>query len=223
MRYRHLAIASCALLALAACKKEQTNGAGETSPASSFSSPPAEAQDPSAPPASELSGLKVHDIPAYAQEPARPDMVAINGTDITVRMTNAMKTSTEWVRDFPALYKPMMDCLEHTPEGAAYAADVTAQGMDTLAVKVVALDGIFYDCTIAKSGGTPVSMIETEESSVNGPGFYPRHAGTPYVNNPQCHKMEPVVARPSGMIGWLAFQIPDCDLRKASGLDQKPQ
>ena len=134
MRYRHLAIASCALLALTACKKEQTNDAGDHSPASSFSTIPIETQDSSAPPSSEL---RVHEIPSTAPEPARPDMIAINGTDITVRMTNAMKTSTEWVRDFPSLYKPMMDCLEHTPEGAAYAADVTAQGTDTLAVKVV--------------------------------------------------------------------------------------
>lgn len=222
MRYRYLAIASCALLTLTACKKEQENDAGETSPASSVFSIPAESQEASAPPASGLSGLKVHEIPSSAPEPVRPDMVTIQGTDISVRMTNAMKTSAEWVRDFPVLYKPMMDCLEHTPEGAAYAADIVTQGNDTLVVKVVALDGIFYDCTIAKSGGTPVSMIETEESSVNGPGFYPRHAGTPYVNNPQCHKMEPVVARPSGMIGWLAFEIQDCDLRGLSGVGQKP-
>ncbi len=220
MRYRYLAIASCALLTLTACKKEQTNDAGEPSPASSFSTIPIETQESSTPPS---NGLKVHDIPSTAPEPARPDMVTIQGTDISVRMTNAMTTSTEWVRDFPALYKPMMDCLEHTPEGAAYAAGIIVQKDDMLLVKAVALDGIFYDCSIAQSGGTPSSMVETEDRHTNGPGFFPRHAGTPYVDNPQCHKMEPVVARPGGMIGWLAFQIPDCDLRKASGLDQKQQ
>lgn len=203
-------------LGLTACKKDnEKSGAGDHASLASVVSAPAEINALEAEaslPSGEMKGLSVHTIPTPAESPVipLPEMKPVAGTDIFVRMSQRMVQNPGWTQRFPELYKPLLDCLEQVEGGAAYAAGVTEESAQLLLVKIVGLDNHGHECRITKTGGQALSITPVETLDESGPAFYPRFAGKPLTNNPECYIMEPVVARPGGMIGWLAFKKDNC-------------
>ncbi len=210
------------LLALTGCKKDhkQTEAGDGSSPASVVSAPMevAEIEPPEITPQEELAtlpsaetkGLSVHTIPAESPIVAMPEMKAVAGMDMAIRLSPRMTKTPGWTQRFPEFYKPVNDCLMQVDGGGAYVAAVKEDAASQLLVSIVGLDNHWYECRIGMAGGKPVSLRETEESVADNAAFYPRTAGSPRTNNPQCYALESVVARPGGLIGWLAFRIPDC-------------
>ena len=202
------------LLALTGCKKdhEQTEAGDETSPASVISAPmeitPQEEQ--ATLPSAEMKGLSVHTIPMESPIVAMPEMKPVAGMDMAVRLSPRMLKTPGWTQRFAEFYKPVHDCLMQVDGGGAYVSAVKEDSSTQLLINIVGLDNHWYECNINKAGGKPDALHETEETPIDNAAFYPRTAGSPRTNNPQCYTLESVVARPGGLIGWLAFRIPDC-------------
>lgn len=206
------------LLILSGCKKdtEETKAGGEISPALSSAAPveipemEAIQTHPSAEETTKL--LSIHTIPAHPQASALPDMTAITGMDMKVRISPRMKNDPAWAGSFPALYKAAGDCMTQMENGAAYIAGIPQYDTPEIRVVVVGLDGYWYECLIEQGGGTARVIKEIEPYHESGPAFFPMAAGRPKIDNPQCTALESVVAHPQGLIGWLGFKIPDCRL-----------
>ena len=211
-----LVVSVCGLM-LTGCKKDKEKSeAGDiSSPASVILVPeevsPSEGQ--ATLPSADMKGLSVHTIPRPSDSPSItiPDMKPVSGMDMSVRVSQQMMKALGWTQNFATLYKPVNDCLEQVDGGAAYAANVTETNQD-IAVQMVGLDGHWRECRITAAGGRALSMTTIDEQPEAGPLFFPRSAGRPLLNNPQCYSMEAVVARPGGLIGWLAYAAPDCRL-----------
>lgn len=195
------------LLILGGCKKDaaQDSSANSVMPAPTDVSP-AEAQ--ATLPSGAMKGLSVA-VPDTEARPAKlPDMKLISGTDMSVRISQRMADTPGWTQDFAAFYKPVSDCLEEIDGGGASVASVTANA-GQVTVIIAGLDGAWQECTIAAIGGQ-ASITPTNEKLYSGPVFFPRDAGKPVINQPQCIELESVVARPGGLIGWLGFQKLNC-------------
>lgn len=210
-----LLVLASGCFALTGCKKDQNEPeAGDVSSSASIISVPAEitAQEEQATrPSADMKGLAVHIVPAESPITALPDMVPVQGMDISVRISPRMKNTAGWTQYFATLYKPVNDCIDRVDGGAAYVASVKQDGSSGLHVQIVGLDNHTYSCRIPVAGGRASAIEETEQDAViDGAAFYPRSAGRPLTDNPQCYAMESVVARPGGLIGWLAFPLPDC-------------
>lgn len=204
------------LLALTGCKKDhkQTEARDESSPASVISAPmeitPQEEQ--ATLPSAEMKGLSIHTIPAESPLITLPEMKQIAGMDIAVRLSPRMLKTPGWTQRFAEFYKPVHDCLMQVDGGGAYVAAVKEDSNAQLLINIVGLDNHWYECRIGMAGGKPDALRETAETPTDNAAFYPRTAGSPRTNNPQCYALESVVARPGGLIGWLAFRIPDCGI-----------
>ncbi len=158
-----------------------------------------------------MRGLSIPAPALQSQPVALPDMKPVQGMDISVRMSQRMIQTPGWTQNFPALYKPVSDCIEQIDGGVAYVAAVKTESADTVLVTIAGLDGRWQECHITK-GGQIISVMTTQEQAYTAPLFFPRDAGKPVVKQPQCITMESVVARPGGFIGWLGFQKPECAL-----------
>lgn len=212
---KHTIIASLVLfLALTGCKKndEQKETGGPTAPVSVLSAPAEISAQESQQtlPSGAMKGLSVHTVPSATPAEELPDMVTIDGTDMSVRMSHRMKTTTGWTQKFPQFYKAVNDCLIQIDGGAAYATDVSAHDDGIVRAIVTGLDNQAYVCVIPAAGGTAASLREIEENAAGQILFYPRSGGRPFVDNPECYEMEAIVARPGGLIGWLAFPKANC-------------
>lgn len=200
------------------CKKDAEHAkAGEVlSPALSSNTTPAEIPEtealqrqPSAEESTKL--LSVHTIPAYPQD-ILPDMVAVTGMDMTVRLSARMKNDPSWVSSFPSLFKAASDCMAHVEDGVSYIAGIPDHTPPEIRIIMVGVDGYWHECLINQDGGPVIALKEIESYSESGPSFFPAIEGRPKINNPQCVALEPVVTRPQGLVGWLGFNIPDCKL-----------
>lgn len=206
------------LLALAGCKKDhkQTEAGDEKSPASVVSAPveitPQEEQ--ATLPSAEMKGLSVHTIPSESPVITVPEMKPVAGMDMSVRLSPRMMKTPGWTKRFAEFYRPVNDCLMQVDGGGAYVAAVKEDTGSQLIISIVGLDNHWYECRIGMAGGKLDSLRETEESVADNALFYPRSAGSPLTNDPQCYALESVVARPGGLIGWLAFRKPDCVIGK---------
>lgn len=215
------------LLALTGCKKDhkQTEAGDGSSPASVVSAPmEVTSQDPpeitpqeeqATLPSAEMKGLSVHTIPAESPIVVMPEMKPVSGMDMSVRLSSRMMKTPGWTKRFAEFYKPVNDCLMQVDGGGAYVAAVKEDTDAQLIINIVGLDNHWYECRIGMAGGKPDSLRETEESVTDNVAFFPHTAGSPLTNNPQCYALESVVARPGGLIGWLAFRIPDCVIGKS--------
>jgi|GEM_PF-3438727 len=213
-------IASLVLfLALTGCKKndEQKETGGPTAPVSVLSAPAEISAQESQQtlPSGAMKGLSVHTVPSVAQTEELPDMVTIEGTDISVRMSHRMRTLPGWTQKFPQFYKAVNDCLMQIDGGAAYASDVSDNDDGMVRAVVTGLDNHAYVCVIPAAGGKAANLREIETAPTGQILFYPRSGGRPFVDNPACYEMEAVVARPGGLIGWIAFHKSSCALAPA--------
>ena len=207
-------IASLVLfLALTGCKKDndQKETGGSQSPVSVLSAPAeiTQQEELQTLPSGAMKGLSVHTIPAQPKSAPLPDMIAMAGTDMSVRMSQRMRTTPGWVQDFPDIYKPLHDCLEQADGGAAYATQAVINSVRMNAV-IVGLDNNVYECQINMGGSDTASLKQSDEPVPQDILFYPRASGRPFTDNPQCFEMEAVVARPGGLIGWLAYPKATC-------------
>lgn len=214
-RFFVLLILSLCAVVLAGCKKDNEQSEAADLSAASVVTAPAEisaADIPAAMPSGEMRGLSIPVPTSDSQPVALPDMKPAQGMDMSVRMSQRMIQTPGWTQNFPALYKPVSDCLEQIDGGAAYVAAVKTESADTVLVTIADLDGSWKECHITNAGGQALSITAMQAQPYTGPLFYPRDAGKPVVTQPQCMIMESVVARPGGLIGWLGFQKPGCSL-----------
>lgn len=202
-------------LALTGCKKDNEQGetGGSASPVSVLSAPAeiSAQEEMQTLPSAAMKGLSVHTIPTTPTAAEMPDMVHIAGTDMSLRMSQRMKTTQGWTQKFPSLFHHIQNCLAAADGGGAYISNVTETG-DEINIEMTGLDNMGYNCRIADS--TP-TLTETGEATNGSVLFYPREGGRPLVNNPQCYDMEAMVARPQGLIGWLAYHKADCAIEQS--------
>lgn len=207
-----LLVLSLCGLTVAGCKKDNSKTeAGEISPASALSVPAEISADESfaTQPLGNMKGLSVQTPPADTPPVALPDMKLVKGMDVSIRVSQRMITTPGWTQNFAALYKPVSDCLEQA-DGPAAVADVTADSPHLFSVILAGLDGSWQSCQITDAGGQALSLKPISQPLQNSNTFFPRVAGKPVLDDDDCKIMEPVVARPGGLIGWIAFSKPDC-------------
>lgn len=216
------AILMVTLLMLSGCKKEtdQHKAGDSTSPALlsptlPLSPTPTEVSEAEAtatlPAGADSTALmSVHTIPAKPPQEELPGMETVSGMNMTVRMSPRMKNSTQWVGSFPTLFQAATTCMSQLEDGAAYIAGINDHQAPIVHVILVGHDGYWHDCPVDKTGQIAGDIKEIEPYDEVGPAFFPRTAGRPQTNNPQCTALEPVVTLPDGLIGWLGFTIPDC-------------
>ena len=208
-------ITLCAV-ALAGCKKDQDQtetGDVHSSPVSVMEAPEAFAARAALPPlpSPDMKGLSVEVTPHNIAAPdALPDMVPVPGMEMSVRISPRMKATPGWIQNFPALLPPMMNCLMKVDSGAAYVTHVAADDNSALRIDISGLDSEQFHCLIDKSG-TPSIGAAPDNGDHSSVLFFPRQAGAPVLENSDCYDKEAVVARPNGLIGWLAFPSASCN------------
>ncbi len=200
---------------LAGCKKDQDQtetGDVHSSPVSVIE----DAEDATVPeslpplPSPDMRGLSVEIAPQDTTPTTLPDMVPVPGMEMSVRISPRMKTTPSWTQTFAALLPPIMNCLMKVDGGAAYVTHVAAGDRGALHIDISGLDNENFRCLIGNSGTPSISAAEARDDHASSVLFFPRQAGAPVLENPECYDREAVVARPDGLIGWLAFPHNSC-------------
>lgn len=205
----------CAV-ALAGCKQDQEQtetGGVHASPVSVMEGPMEIAARDSMPPlpSPDMKGLRVANVPQSIPVPDMlPDMAPVPGMDMSVRLSPRMKSTTGWTQNFATLFPAMMNCLMKIDGSAAYVTQVTDHDNHVLGIEISALDEKRFYCRIDESGVLSVSATQSGDDLAPSILFFPRRAGRPVLDHPHCYEQEPVVARPNGLIGWLAFPVAAC-------------
>ncbi len=200
------------VVALAGCKKDQKQtetGDVHSSPVSVMGDEIKIDMPPMPPPG--MKGLRVETPPSPIPLPgAMPDMALVPGTDMSVRISTRMKTTPGWTSSFAYLLPVITNCLMKVDHGAAYVTYVTDHDNDVLGIDISALDGRHFYCHTSENGAVSITATEGIRDQAESVLFFPRQAGAPVLDHPDCYEKEPVVARPQGLIGWLAFPLPAC-------------
>lgn len=224
---RMIIVCLCAVT-LAGCKKDQEQtetGDVKPSPVSVIGDQPVRDMLETLPPlpSPDMKGLSIEIAPQgeatgtgtgteMATSPPLPDMAAVPGMEMSVRISPRMKATPGWTQAFGAMLPPMMNCLMQADGGAAYVTNITGHDRDALGIDIATLAGENFRCVITASG--IASLRTSEDAGRPAPVlFFPRSAGTPVLENPDCYDKEAVVARPNGLIGWLAFARAACPAR----------
>lgn len=205
------------VVALAGCKKDQEQtetGDVSSSPVSVIEGSEEMAARETLPPlpSPDMKGLSVEIAQQNMSTPtALPDMAAVPGMEMSVRISARMKITPGWTQTFAALLPPMMNCLMKVDGGAAYVTNVAGHDKGALRIEVSSLDGENFHCLVTEGSPPTIAPAENEDRAVSVL-FFPRSAGAPVLENQDCYEREPVVARPNGLIGWLAFPLAGCSM-----------
>ena len=196
---------------LAGCKKDQDQtetGDVHSSPVSVIEGAGEIAAQESLPPlpSPDMKGLSV-DITTQKQTTpaALPDMVPVPGMDMSVRISARMKNTPGWTPSFANLLPVIMNCLMKVDNGAAYVTHITDHDNHAPGIEISGLDDRHFYCQIAQNGTPSIAATQSGGDHASSALFFPRQAGAPVLDQPECYEIEPVVARPNGLIGWLAF------------------
>lgn len=158
-----------------------------------------------------MKGLNVEATPQERTTPAAlPDMVAVPGTETSVRISPRMKTTPGWIQNFSTLLPQITNCLMKAANGIAYVTHIGRDPKNSLRIDISDLNGNNFHCLMDKNGGVTLVTAQDEVPLNSSPLFFPRLAGAPVLKDPDCYETEPVVARPDGLIGWLAFPSASC-------------
>ncbi len=211
------AILLCVVI-LTACKKDsdESDTGGMKMPPVSLLSPETSAETAAtialAPPGA-ARGLSVPlTATATAAAPAMPEMINVPGTDTRVRISARMKNTAGWHQQFATAFQAVHDCLSQVDQGAAYvtAASPLHNGF---VIDLYGLDQQAYRCTVSQTAPTTLSpRAEDTHAALPSVLYFPRSAGAPVLERPDCYDVEPLVARPQGLIGWMAFIRAACRL-----------
>lgn len=206
------------LVMLTACKKDTDNtdtGGASLPPVSLLS---AETLPAAAPPPAATSVIRGFDAAAVSVNagtapptPVLPDMVNVPGTDISVRLSARMKNTPGWNQQFATYFHDIHLCLTQVDGGAAYVTEINSADPHNV-IDLYGLDAQAYRCTVQNGHATVAPRTVKAQSPLHQVMYFPRVAGAPVIERPQCYDVEAVVARPQGLIGWMAFLRADCGL-----------
>jgi hypothetical protein len=123
-----------------------------------------------------------------------------------------MASAPGWSSRFPMLFTALHKCLLQVDNGAAYVSAIQ-QADNFLTIDLYGLDEQPYQCEVTAAGHTSLQRQAATDTPLKADTLYfPRAAGAPVLPQPHCHDVESVVARPQGLIGWMAFRRGDCAL-----------
>jgi hypothetical protein len=141
--------------------------------------------------------------PASAPAQSTPATLPEAPSPADVVITARTQAAEDWSRFLPVLYPGLIACLAAHPSPPAYAVSVIPMNRGLMAVHTVGVEGAVYRCTIATTGGAPVTNEPIPiATQLSGPSFTPADLARPAG---PCIASEPVTDRAGKLLGWVAY------------------